>query len=706
MQESILKQVPETMRLDMIDPRASVFYRDADIVIFDSWHWWVRNKVHNRTNYFQEGDHLYPKMEIRSAYKKALTTWRRWVDKNINSNKTQVVFRGHSCIRNQLVFILCSRDGKCNREGVPITSNETYREKNPPRVKILEETLRRMKTPVIYLNVTKQTYYRADAHPALYTRFYNGSIANEAMKQDCGHWCLPGVPDTWNELLYISLLKAGKASFAGSSSAVSFASVAPSSNSSLFKELVKNSTQTNETNYSSIIVPVGPPKGGESVVRTKAAFNVTSSSFLSNTGGSNDRKKQENGDDCNIFDGEWVWVDDRNGRIDQRFLKWKWQWQSQQTNSGYNNNIPSILNATDFLERLRGKKDYNCTTGFVWSPFLVYETQPLNRITQKSKIQPRPETMRLDLIDPYASAYYRDADTVVFDSWHWWVKNKVHNGENYFQEGDFLHRQLDISKAFKKALTTWKKWIDKNIDSNKTQVVFRGHSISHFRGGPWNKGGSCSRVTEPLMSNEAFIEMNPSAVKLIEGTIRRMKTPVIYLNVTKQTYYRADAHPSIYTRFHRNRTAGTRMKQDCGHWCLPGVPDTWNELLYISLMRDGKGSFAHGGKWNTGGICNRETEPIASNETYRAKNPLQVKILEDTLRRMKTPVLYLNISELSYYRTDGHPSLHLQYSSDQERTEFKKHQDCVHWCLPGIPDTWNELLYISLMRIGKGSFAQ
>ncbi|XP_026379495.1 protein trichome birefringence-like 2 [Papaver somniferum] len=202
--------------------------------------------------------------------------------------------------------------------------------------------------------------------------------------------------------------------------------------------------------------------------------------------------------------------------------------------------------------------------------------------------------MRLDLIDPRASPYYCDADIVVFDSWHWWVKNKVQNGKNYFQEGDYLHPHQEISKAYKKALTTWRKWIDKNIDSNKTQVVFRGYSVSHF----------------------------------------------------------------------------------------------------------------HGGKWNTGGICNRETEPIASNETYRAKNPLQVKILEDTLRRMKTPVLYLNISELSYYRTDGHPSLHLQYSSDQERTEFKKHQDCVHWCLPGIPDTWNELLYISLMRIGKGSFAQ
>ncbi|KAI3938930.1 hypothetical protein MKW92_038278 [Papaver armeniacum] len=384
------------------------------------------------------------------------------------------------------------------------------------------------------------------------------------------------------------------------------------------------------TNYSNADVSSGSPPEVEEIVVT--SINNSASS----------------GHDCNIYKGEWVrpingrkpfyppgscpYIERnpfscyKNGRPDDAYIKWQWQWKSHPENAGCNNNFPSILNAKDFLERLRGKKiafagdslnrnmfqslacilwnvipdksrvfwDYNCTIGFVWSPFLVYETQPANRRTQESILKQVPETMKLDLIDPRASPYYRDADIVVFDSWHWWVKNKVQNGKNYFQEGDYLHPQLEISKAYKKALTTWRKWIDKNIDSNKTQVVFRGYSVSHF----------------------------------------------------------------------------------------------------------------HGGKWNTGGICNRETEPIASNETYRARNPLQVKILEDTLRRMKTPVLYLNISELSYYRTDGHPSLYLQYSSDQERIEFKKHQDCVHWCLPGIPDTWNELLYISLMRIGKGSFAQ
>ncbi|KAM0902155.1 hypothetical protein ACQ4PT_019484 [Festuca glaucescens] len=30
---------------------------------------------------------------------------------------------------------------------------------------------------------------------------------------------------------------------------------------------------------------------------------------------------------------------------------------------------------------------------------------------------------------------------------------------------------------------------------------------------------------------------------------------------------------------------GQRGGEDCSHWCLPGVPDTWNELLYALFMR-------------------------------------------------------------------------------------------------------------------------
>ncbi|CAI5503544.1 unnamed protein product [Closterium sp. Naga37s-1] len=33
------------------------------------------------------------------------------------------------------------------------------------------------------------------------------------------------------------------------------------------------------------------------------------------------------------------------------------------------------------------------------------------------------------------------------------------------------------------------------------------------------------------------------------------------------------------------RGRGGRMIRDCVHWCLPGVPDTWNELMYADLLQ-------------------------------------------------------------------------------------------------------------------------
>lgn len=73
-------------------------------------------------------------------------------------------------------------------------------------------------------------------------------------------------------------------------------------------------------------------------------------------------------------------------------------------------------------------------------------------------------------------------------------------------------------------------------------------------------------------------------MKIVEETIRDMKVPVKLLNVTKLTNFRKDGHPSIYGK---NFTAGKKVskrREDCSHWCLPGVPDTWNELIYASLL--------------------------------------------------------------------------------------------------------------------------
>ena len=49
------------------------------------------------------------------------------------------------------------------------------------------------------------------------------------------------------------------------------------------------------------------------------------------------------------------------------------------------------------------------------------------------------------------------------------------------------------------------------------------------------------------------------------------------MNITGMTAPRHDAHPGEYGYSSNKKTD----VNDCSHWCLPGVPDTWNQLLQV-----------------------------------------------------------------------------------------------------------------------------
>ena len=55
------------------------------------------------------------------------------------------------------------------------------------------------------------------------------------------------------------------------------------------------------------------------------------------------------------------------------------------------------------------------------------------------------------------------------------------------------------------------------------------------------------------------------------------------LNVTLMTAQRKDGHLSLYYLGPNNRAPLHR--HDCSQWCLPGVPDAWNEILYALFLK-------------------------------------------------------------------------------------------------------------------------
>lgn len=116
--------------------------------------------------------------------------------------------------------------------------------------------------------------------------------------------------------------------------------------------------------------------------------------------------------------------------------------------------------------------------------------------------------------------------------------------------------------------------------------------MQRCRNGTWNDGGHCDTSTAPE-TDHTKLETEPLNNQLLFHVARQMESErrrVQLLNITYLTEFRKDGHPSRY------REPGTPQPapQDCSHWCLPGVPDTWNELLYAQLLAKG---FRTRSKW-------------------------------------------------------------------------------------------------------------
>ncbi|KAL8139583.1 hypothetical protein V2J09_005604 [Rumex salicifolius] len=222
-------------------------------------------------------------------------------------------------------------------------------------------------------------------------------------------------------------------------------------------------------------------------------------------------------------------------------------------------------------------KDYNCTIEYIKSPFLVQRWRVKDFQGKRIK-----ETLRLDLMQEIPS--YVSADIIVFNTGHWWTHHKTKKGIGYFQEGEHVHSKLKVEEAFKRALKTWARYVDNN-NNNGSLVFFSGYSASHFRGGRWNSGGGCDGETRPVEEElKGHVSAYRWMMEEVESVISRMEKHVTYLNITRMTEYRRDAHPSVFRHPPGSRRGDDVAVQDCSHWCLPGVPDSWNHLFYAYLL--------------------------------------------------------------------------------------------------------------------------
>ncbi|CAI9274505.1 unnamed protein product [Lactuca saligna] len=82
------------------------------------------------------------------------------------------------------------------------------------------------------------------------------------------------------------------------------------------------------------------------------------------------------------------------------------------------------------------------------------------------------------------------------------------------------------------------------------------------------------------------------------------------------------------------------------------------------------------GSWSTGGTCDRRVP--AKEEAQASEKGKKLKLLD--------------VMPLSLVRPDGHPGPYRHFYPFAKDKKAKVQYDCLHWCLPGPIDQWNDLL--------------
>ncbi|CAN6194971.1 unnamed protein product [Urochloa humidicola] len=346
---------------------------------------------------------------------------------------------------------------------------------------------------------------------------------------------------------------------------------------------------------------------------------------------------------CDLFQGRWVadnsyplydasacpFVPDvfdcrRNGRPDDAYLKFRW--------SPANCPLPRF-DGLDFLRRWRGK-----TVMFVGDSLSMNQWVSLACMLHAAAAGSGTAPVRATLTagEPVSSVRFEDynlvvalyhttflvdvvredgvgrvlkldsmrnatawlgAHLLVFNTWHWWTYRGASQVWDYVQDGNNRYRDMDRLTAFSKGLTTWARWVDANIDASKTKVFYQGISPSHYmskqqegeagaagRVPAATGGGSCLKQTRPLQDATDAAGGGGATPEqgVVRGVIGGMRSPVALLDITALSQLRIDAHPSVY--------AGPgRDGMDCTHWCIAGLPDAWNHIMYAMLLQQQQG---------------------------------------------------------------------------------------------------------------------
>ncbi|XP_058108644.1 protein trichome birefringence-like 16 isoform X2 [Magnolia sinica] len=213
----------------------------------------------------------------------------------------------------------------------------------------------------------------------------------------------------------------------------------------------------------------------------------------------------------------------------------------------------------------------NTTILYYWSASLC-ELEPLNLSNPSTNY-----AMHLDRPATFLQRYIGRFDALVLNTGHHWNRGKLNANRWVMYVGGVPNTNRKIAEIGNaKNLTIYSvvRWVDSQLPQHpRLKAFFRTISPRHFVNGDWNSGGSCDSTT-PLAGGSEVLK-DESADPVVAGAVKG--TAVKLLDITALSQLRDECHISKYS------IKSAEGVHDCLHWCLPGVPDTWNEILAAQL---------------------------------------------------------------------------------------------------------------------------
>uniref|UniRef100_A0ACD5XRP4 Uncharacterized protein n=1 Tax=Avena sativa TaxID=4498 RepID=A0ACD5XRP4_AVESA len=141
--------------------------------------------------------------------------------------------------------------------------------------------------------------------------------------------------------------------------------------------------------------------------------------------------------------------------------------------------------------------------------------------------------------------------------------------------------------------------------------------------------------------------------------------------------------------------------------CLTAVATNPN-FKGIAILRTFSPDHNEGGAWNTNGSCTGQVKPVDGvvrnpfTDTMYAKQISGFKKAIKNSGKHGSKLKLMDITQPFSSRVDGHPG---PYISDDPNKKTHRGQDgrpppqdCLHWCMPGPIDMWNEMLVEIIQR--------